>query len=445
MTDKTSTPTTRRTFLTTSAAATAAGLAAPYFFSTERVAADEAKAKNDRLRFGCIGNGGMGHGDAGAARRYGDIVAVCDVDRGHAESVRQKFSGGKAEVYEDYRKLLDRKDIDAVTISTPDHWHTRILIDALKAGKDAYCQKPLTLTIDEGKQICAVAKQTGRVVQVGTQQRSENHNMFLKAVALCHAGRLGKIKKVSCAIGGAPSGGPFKKSDPPSNFNWDMWLGQAPKVDFIRERTHNHFRWWYEYSGGKMTDWGAHHVDIAQWAIGMDQSGPKSIEVVSVTHPVKLKEGMPTADDRFNTATAFQVRCLFPNDVEMIIRHDTDNGVLIEGENGRIFVNRGKLVGKAVDDMKSDPLPDDALTKLRHGKPLDSHMGNFVACVKDRSLPVSDVYTHHRALTTCHLANIALRLGRNLNWDAQSEQIVGDDAANAWQKREQRQGFEIVA
>ena len=160
-------------------------------------------------------------------------------------------------------------------IGTPDHWHTKICIDAMQAGKDIYCEKPLTLTIDEGKKLGQVAKETGRVVQVGTQQRSDHNRVFLLAVAMVRDGRIGKIRKVTAAIGGGPTGGPFPADNPPAELNWDMWLGQAPKVDYREHRCHAEFRWWYEYSGGKLTDWGAHHVDIGQWAIGMENSGPE--------------------------------------------------------------------------------------------------------------------------------------------------------------------------
>ncbi|WP_406694004.1 Gfo/Idh/MocA family oxidoreductase [Singulisphaera sp. Ch08] len=439
---------TRRDFLRASAAATSGGILLHFADSGSRTMADETKSPNERPRVGCIGLGGMGRGDAKAVKRYGDILAVCDVDREHAESAKNEKSigNGKADIYEDYRKLLDRNDIDIVTISTPDHWHTRIAIAALRAGKDVYCQKPLTLTIDEGKQLRKVVEETKRIVQVGTQQRSENKNMFLTAVAMVRDGRIGKVKRVTCAIGGTPDEGKtFRKTQPPASLNWDMWLGQTPKVDYIAERCHNNFRWWYEYSGGKITDWGAHHVDIAQWAIGMEQSGPKTVEVLSAEHPVPFQNGMPTVDDRYNAATAFRVRCLFPNEVELLIRHDTENGIEFEGENGTFFVSRSKLVGEPVDELAKNPIPESALIALRKGRRIDTHMGNFIECVRDRATPVSDVASHHRMLTTCHLANIALRLGRTLTWDPDSEQIVGDPDANKWQSREQRQGYEIQA
>ncbi|HVW01077.1 MAG TPA: Gfo/Idh/MocA family oxidoreductase [Planctomycetaceae bacterium] len=437
---------TRREFLQITTAA-AAGATMPLWLPNTRTLADEAKSPNERLRIGCIGNGGMGTGDASAIAHYGDILAFCDVDKEHSRRLNEKLREGKADTYEDYRKLLDRKDIDAVTISTPDHWHTRIALAALRAGKDIYCQKPLTLTIAEGKLLRQVVKETGRVMQVGTQQRSEDG--FLTAVALVQQGRIGKVNRITVAIGGAPKGGPFPKTDPPAELNWEMWLGQAPLVAYIKQRSHNDFRWWYEYSGGKMTDWGAHHVDIAQWAIGMEKSGPQTIEVVEAVHPEPLKGGYPTVDDCFNTATAFNVKATFANGTEMFIRDDAkdlgfDNGVMFEGEKGRFFVNRGKITGAPVEDLKQNPIPEDVFTALRKGKKRDSHMGNFIACIKDRGTPISDVDSHHRDLTTCHLANIAMRLGRNLKWNPETEQIIGDDEANSWQQREQRSGYEVV-
>ena len=436
----------RRDFLRLSATSP---LILPVVAPLGRLMADETRAKNDRPRLALIGCGGQGSGDARGAAHFGDFLAVCDVDRGHAE--RAKADGGigkgKADTYEDYRKVLDRDDIDAVIIGTPDHWHTKILIDAMKAGKDAYCEKPLTLTIDEGKKIGQVAKETNRVVQVGTQQRSDHNRVFLLAVAMVRDGRIGKIRKVTAAVGGAPSGGPFPKEKPPAELNWDMWLGQAPKVDYIKERCHYEFRWWLEYSGGKMTDWGAHHVDIAQWGIGMEDTGPKTVEVERFDLPVEFKGGYPTVDDRYNTPTAFLIKNTFANGVELDIRDDTENGVTFEGTNGRIFVTRDRidLSGAAVDSLYKNPVPESLLVELRKGKRIDGHMANFFECARDRATPVSDVWSHHRVLTTCHLANIAIRLGgRKLNWDPEKEEITGDSEANAWLTRPQREGYEVT-
>jgi predicted dehydrogenase len=226
-----------------------------------------------------------------------------------------------------------------------------------------------------------------------------------------------------------------------------MWLGQAPKVEYIKKRCHADFRWWYEYSGGKLTDWGAHHVDIGQWAIGQEETGPTTIELEKSVLPVEFKGGMPAVDDQFNTPTQFIVKVTFPNGVVMNIRDDTENGVTFEGEHGRIFVTRDRidLEGNAVPALYKEPVAESLLVELRKGKKIDGHMPNFIDCCRDKSTPVSDVWTHHRALSTCHLANIAIRLNRKLAWDPSREEIVGDSEANSWLSRPQRAGYEITA
>lgn len=446
----------RRQFLKTSSA-TAALSTVPYFLTGAKplLAEQKSEAKNDRPLVGCIGTGSRWRGVGQNAMKYGDVVAVCDVDRKHAESaqnlVKQK-QGRDVDLYEDYQQILDRKDVEVVTIVTPDHWHSKIAIEAMKAGKDVYCEKPLTLTIDEGKKIAKVQKETGRVFQVGTQQRSEMGLKFLKAIALIRDGRIGDVERVQCSIGGSPTSPEIPVVEVPEHLNWEKWLGQAPLVDYraaqvdgrSKTRCHYEFRWWYEYSGGKMTDWGAHHVDIAQWAIGMEHSGPTLIEGTA-THPVDFKNGYPTDASRYNTATEFMINVDFPNGVKMVIRHDERNGILFEGTKGRFFVSRGNLTGKPVEELEANPLPEDAITKVYKGKQPGDHMRNFIECVKTREEPISDVHTHHRALTTCHLANIAIRLNRPLRWDAEKQQIVGDEEANAWQSREQRKGYEVEA
>ena len=451
----------RRDFLKTTSTAALAGATLPYWFTAESNRALGFQSVNSRPVLGCIGTGDRWHQVVGGALNHSDGVAVCDVDRLHMEQGRDKIKDAQAkkgkdatvEMYEDYRKLLDRKDIDVVTIVTCDHWHSKIAIEAMRAGKDVYCEKPLTLTINEGKQIRKVLQETKRVFQVGTQQRSEMGLLFLKAVAMVKDGRIGKVQKVTCDIGGAPGASEIPEADIPAELNWDMWLGQAPLVKYRSKasggkyphaRTHYEFRWWYEYSGGKMTDWGAHHVDIASWALGIDESGPLSVEGVA-THPCEFKDGHPLRDDCYNAATSFDVTVMCPDDVEMhIVSNSKDgNGILFEGTEGRFHVSRGSMKGKPVEDLKEKPLSEDLLSKLYKGKKPGNHMGNFFECIADRTDPISDVYSHHRAMTTCHLANIAIRLGRKITWDSKTEQIVGDPAANQWLAREQRKGYEI--
>jgi predicted dehydrogenase len=438
----------RREFLTTSAAAVGAGMFAGWF-PVQASQAAGLRSPNERPLIAFIGNGGRWKELLPLALHHADCPAVCDVDTEHSHEalldVRELQEERQVDTYVDYRRVLDRKDLDAVIIAVPDHWHSKIAIEAMQAGKDVYCEKPLTLTIDEGKQIIKVLEATKRVFQVGTQQRSEMAGRFLKAIGIVREGRIGQVKRVTCSIGPTPKGGPFKTAAVPKNLDWEMWLGQTPRVDYIPERCHYNFRWWYEYSGGKMTDWGAHHVDIAQWAIGMDHSGPTSVEPIRRVLPVPFTNGYPTVDNDFNTATQFTVRCLFPNNVELMIEDSHGHTILIEGTNGRIEVNRGSLRGVAAQELKTKPLLSETINKLYKGKKPGDHMGNFFECLKTREQPISDVYTHHRAITTCHLANIALRLGRKLTWDPLAEGIVGDTEARSFQSREQRKGYEIKA
>ncbi|MFK8112435.1 MAG: Gfo/Idh/MocA family oxidoreductase [Rubripirellula sp.] len=449
---------TRRDFLKTSAA-TGAAVSVPYFYSTARTLADETTSKNDRITLGVIGAGGMANGNMRAAKKWVDVVAIADVDQGRADKSNNDMSGGKAKVYEDYRPMLDRDDIDVIHVATPDHWHTKPLIEAMLAGKDVYCEKPLTLTIDEGKLIRKVQKETGRIVQVGTQQRSTFH-LFVKAMAMVAEGRVGKIKRVQAAIGGAPASQPIPVAKVPANLNWDRWLGPAPAVDYRNlpskdgkgrgnTNCHYEFRWWYEYSGGKLTDWGAHHVDICNWALKLNgqTAGPISIGG-KAEHPVSYENGFATQNDRYNTATSFLFNVQYPGGTEMIIRNDTDNGVLIEGDKGRIFVNRRKLVGKPVEDLADNPLPEDAISKVYKGLPMEAnersqHWANFLHCHREGKEPISDVHTHMQMLNVCHLAGISARFGRDLKWDDSNEQIVGDVEANAFLARPYRSGYEI--
>ena len=319
----------RRNFLGTSAAAAAAGLAAPYVFSADAEQRLRPRSANDRFGIGAIGMRYQGSVITDKAQAEGDVVAIADVDRQVAEKAREQF-GGKAELFEDYRRLLERPDVDVVMIGTPDHWHTRMLVDACRAGKDVYCEKPLTLTIDEGKLLRKVVEETGRVVQVGTWQRSDHH--MRTACELVRQGRIGKLRKVTVVLGKNKTGGPFAVQQPPAYFNWDLWQGQTPDVPYIAERTHYTFRWWYAYSGGQMTDWGAHHVDIAQWAIGAENSGPLEIDG---------RATFPSVENGYDVATDFSARFQYADGVELEVLDEGRNGILFEGETGRIFANRG--------------------------------------------------------------------------------------------------------
>jgi len=431
----------------------------PYHFFQPTTMASEFRSNLGRAPIGLIGAGGMGVENINSAQEWLDLVAIADVDESRAAEANEKFGNSKADVYKDYRKILDRDDIKIVHIATPDHWHAKPLIEAMLAGKDVYCEKPLTLTIDEGKLIRKVQQETGRIVQVGTQQRSTYH-LFAKAIAIVNEGRLGKIKRLQCAIGSGPKSPAMPVADVPKGLDWDMWLGPAPAVDYralpkrkrgrpVNSNCHYEFRWWYEYSGGKLTDWGAHHVDIAKWALEVNgqTDGPLSIEGTA-NHPVEFKDGFPVQNDQYNTATDFNFIVKFPGGTEMEIRNDTDNGLMIEGEKGRIFVNRRRLVGKPVEELKDNPLPEDAVKKIYKNLPMErngrkAHWLNFLHCHREQIEPISDVHSHMRMLNICHLAGISARFGRKLNWDDTNEVITGDDQANAFLKRAYREGYEI--
>ncbi|HVX13561.1 MAG TPA: Gfo/Idh/MocA family oxidoreductase [Pirellulales bacterium] len=395
-----------------------------------------AQSKNDRFVIGAIGVGGQGTAIAERAHKFGDIVAVCDVDRERAEHARHKF-GGKAHVHADFRELLDRPEIEAITIGTPDHWHTAVALAALRAGKDVYCEKPLTLTIAEGHLLIQAVQETGRIFQVGTQQRSDAR--FRQACELVRNGRLGKLHKVTVSLPrSTKTGGPFLTRPVPATLDWNLWQGQAAVHDYCPERCHHDFRWWYEYSGGIMTDWGAHHMDIAHWALGIEHGGPQIIESKMSDHERKrLNEAHH--HNSFNTAGDFTVDLTYPGHVLVQVVLG-DEGLLFEGDAGRLYVNRGKITGKPVEELAERPLPADAVRLYES----HDHMGNFFDCIKHRKQPISDVVSQHRSVSACHLANIALRLGRKLTWDALKEEFIGDTEANAMRSRHQRAPFEVA-
>lgn len=452
----TSHPTSRRQFLQSLAATGAAAVLLP--------SADRAlgyQAPNDRPIFATIGLRNQGWAITSKTFKFADFAALADVDANvlgdNVEKVA-KSQGKKPDSYKDYRKVLERKDIDAVMIATPDHWHTKIAVEAMYAGKDVYCEKPLTLTIDEGKLIEKVVQQTGRVFQVGTMQRTESGQRFLQAIALIKNGRIGTVQKVTCGINGMEASPVIPVAPVPEELDWDFWLGPAAKVPYralpelrqgygggvpLFSNCHYSFRNWHEYSGGKLTDWGAHHVDIACWALGATDTGPSKVTPVEFSLPVEYKDGNPLVDDRYNAATAFRIRVEMPNHVEMIITSEGDNGILFEGTAGRFFVNRGKIAGKPVEDLKDNPLPEGAIEEVYGGKVSENHSANFIEAMQSRKQPISDVESHNRMLEICHLSNIAMRLGRELKWDPAKREILDDPQANSFLARENRQGFAI--
>jgi len=397
----------RRRFLSNSM--TAASIAAlPAWYAKDAAAATNehlASFKtrymaNDQINVAIIGPGGskggyrQGLGDTrGIGSKPGvKVVAVCDVDKQHREEAAKIF-GPETKQYSDFRELLQNKEINAVVIGTPDHWHAVIAAAAMKAGKDVYCEKPLTLTIDEGKKLVNVWKQTKAVFQTGSQQRSDAR--FRMACELVRNGRLGKISKVIVHLPTAPTGGPFEPKPVPEGFDWDMWLGPAPFTEYMPERTHGVFRWWLDYSGGMMTDWGAHHNDIMQWGLGYDRSGPISVEAQG-----DRKFGRNSYDVFQN----FEVTYTYPDGVKVLTTNKGENGVEFHGEAGWIFVSRG-VIRASDSKLLEDPLPSNAI-KLYAS---NDHHGNFVECIRSRKQPICDAEIGYRSVSVCHLGNICLR------------------------------------
>jgi predicted dehydrogenase len=336
-----------------------------------------------------------------------------------------------AKGFKDYRELLDNKDIQAVTIATPDHWHALVAAEALRKGKDVYCEKPLTLTIAEGQMLVKLAKETGRVFQVGSQQRSDDR--FRLACELVRNGRIGKVKLVETRIGGIdPAGvGPFKPAPIPEGLDWEMWLGPAPKVAYIPQRCHYEFRWWYDYSGGKMTDWGAHHNDIAQWGLGMDGSGPVEVQALGYFDP---------RPNCYDVHTDFLVHYRYGNGTVLLCTSGGENGVRFVGEDGRwIFVSRSTIKASS-DKLLKEPLPATA-TRLYVSR---NHMGNFLECVETRKPTICPADVGFRSVSVCHIGVIALRTGKKLAWDPVAEHF-DDPEANKMLSRPMRSPWKLEA
>jgi len=435
-------PTTRRQFLGQAATVPAALLAAPLVLPGDALGAPDKPAPSERITLGIIGTGNQGLNDLrgflGDARVQ--VVAVCDVNREgpgywnggvagreparrlveqHYADLRKAGKYKGCDAYNDFRDLIGRKDIDTVLVCTPDHWHALPVLAACKAGKDIYCQKPLSLTIAEGRAMSDAVSKHKRVFQTGSQQRSDAN--FRRACELVRNGRIGKLHTVRCGLpGGRPdygkTGGKKKPEKVPEGFDYELWLGPAPKKPYAPARCHVNFRWIYDYSGGQVTDWGGHHPDCAQWGMGTEHTGPVEI---------RNAKGVFPPDELWDTATEYYFEALYASGVKLIVSNKERSGVTWEGSEGRVWADRGRL----------DAEPKSLLTsKLKPGEvhlyESGNHYRNFIDCVLSRKETAAPVEVAHRSITICHLGNIAMRLGRkSLRWDPDKEQIVGDAAA----------------
>ncbi len=422
----------RRDFVKNAATA----VAAPIIVPASVLGRQDAKPPSEKITIGVIGVGYQARGHVEFLVRHPDVkvLAVCDVDTTRREGAKKivddwyssdtTYKG--CDAYNDYRELIARKDIDAVLIGTPDHWHVIPAVEAMKAGKDVYCEKPLTLTIAEAQVIIQVARKTKRVFQTGSQQRSDKE--FRIACEAVRNGRIGKVKQVFVDVGGPshPCDLPEETMEP--GLDWNMWLGQAPERPYNSVLSprgiHSHFPNWRayrEYSGGGMTDWGAHHFDIAQWGLGMDESGP--VEIIPPDDP-KAESG---------------VRYLYANGVEMIHSGhkdpdgETRGGVHFVGENGIVFVNRGQLKSWP-ENIVTEPLGASETPLYKS----PGHHQDWFDCIKSRKRPICDVEIGARSVTVCHLGNLVYWNRRKLRWDPKKWRFPGDREANKWLDRERR-------
>jgi predicted dehydrogenase len=423
---------TRRTLLKSATGFVTSTIAVPYIVPSSALGGAGTVAPSERLTMGAIGLGGQGMHNLKNFLTCDDlrVVAVCDVDTNHRTTAKQTvdkaYGSGDCAAYNDFREILGRADIDTVLIATPDHWHAILSIQAAKAGKDIYCEKPISLTIAEGRAVANTMKRLGTVYQSGTQRRS--NACFRFGVDIARSGVLGQLRTLHCYYHNGPTCPPQKTEPVPKGFDYDMWLGPAPFEPYTHRRCHGTFRWNYDYSGGQLTDLGAHFNDLAQWANDSQYSGPIEYEGWAEF----------PRDGLFNTPVRFEVVATYADGVKMIYHDETEPG---RGPRGNKFVGTEGWV--SVDDTgkitaSSDAIMQKARMSQRGYEYMMGHHRNFLDCVKTRSLPISNAEVSHRSVTTCHAGNICLRLGRKLRWDPESERFVNDETANRMLARAKR-------
>jgi predicted dehydrogenase len=445
---------TRREMLKRGAAAMAAG---PMIVSASALGKSGHVAPSDRITLGLIGCGNHGVGwNLKQIFRYPDVqvVAVCDVDRHRVEPAKAMvdrqyskafgtdYKGCKA--YGDFREVIRRKDIDAIANCTPDHWHVIPAIMAARMGKDVICEKPLTLTIAEGRTLVDAVAKSSRIFQTASENRSID--TYIQLCEIVRAGRIGKLRHIDVTLpgGNESRGDNFTQREvcpPPEGFDYDMWLGQAPVAPYCPARCHGSFRWFRDYSGGRLTDWGAHLIDLAQWGHDTEATGPVAVE----------GEGkFPPKDELFDTAYAFDLTYRYADGVTMRVRTE-EPGVRFEGSDGWIGFRgwRGPLEASDEAMLKEPIKPEEQLYRPseivpRRAGGRGGEYRNFLDCVKSRRPCYAPAETGHRTVSIAHIGNIAMLLGRKLAWDPARERFVNDTEADAMLSRKQRDPWTIA-
>lgn len=427
----------RRQFLRNAAAGAAGVVAAPYFVRPSALGLAGGIAASERIVMAAIGTGGKGQHNSGAFMDFPEVqmVAVCDVDSGHLakgrEQVNKKYGNEDCVAEADFRRICERTDIDAVHVSTPDHWHALASIAALRSGKDVYCEKPLANSVAEGRAICTAAEQNKRLVQTGSQERSGDNARF--ACELVRSGRIGKLHTVHinlpCDDGHHKEVRAVADVPPPmmvpEALDYDFWLGHTPVVPYTEKRCHFFWRFILNYGGGEMTDRGAHVIDIGQLGMGTDDTGPVEIEC----------RGTRSATSMYDVFWDYEFVNTYANGVKMIGKAVGPRGVKFEGSDGWIMVHihGGRL--------EADPA---TLLEIKLGEGdvqlgrSPGHHRNFLDSVKSRQQPVASAEIGHRTASICHLNNIAMLTGRKLNWDPKAEKFIDDSSADALLKPSMR-------
>ena len=433
----------RRGFLKKSAAAFTGAAAFPYIVPASALGAGGHVAPSNRIVMASIGTGGQGRYDTQALMNIPDVqyAAVCDVDAGHraqAKKMLEQFYSAKKEsggwkgcdAYNDFREVIARDDIDALMIAPPDHWHGVMSVAALEAGKDVYCEKPLANSVPESRAVLDAVNRHGRVLQTGSHERSRDNARY--ACELVRNGRIGKLHtiRVNMPVDNHGPIGNQPVMPVPGGFDYDMWLGPAPDAPYTEKRCHFWFRYILDYSGGEMTDRGAHIIDLAQLGNNTDHTGPVSVQ----------GSGWFPPDGLFNTAMSYQFEFEYANGVRLIGESKSPRGIKFEGDEGWVFIHihGGHLRAEPESLLKEVIGPDEEHLGRSAGHHLD-----FIECVKTRGVPKAPAMVGHHTATMCHIANIALLLGRKLQWDPDNEQFVNDDEANRMLVRSMRAPWRV--
>ncbi len=425
----------RRQFLKRASGITAGAMTFPYIVSSSALGQAGRPAASDRIVMGCIGMGGQGTGNMRGflGKKEAQVVAVCDVDKRHRDQAKkivdEKYGNSDCKDYIDFREVIERKDIDALSLALPDQWHSVPAIMGARAGKDIYGEKPLARTIREGRAICDAMHRYGRIWQTGSWQRSVGH--FRKACELVRNGRIGKVDKVEVGLPTGGGGGNNPVQPVPEGVDWDFWLGPAPWVPY-RGVMHWNWRWIMDYSGGQLTDWAGHHVDIAHWGLGLDRTGPVEIE----------GKGVYPKDGMYDAPTEYKFICKYANGLTMIVANDRQQpkgmGAMWYGEKGWIHVNRGGLNAEPKSVLDEVIGPDEI--KLYESR---DHTQNFLDCVKSRKETITPVEIAHRSISVGLLGEIAMLTGEKLKWDPEKEVFLSSERANRLLSRPMRAPWHI--